>query len=315
MLISLFSLVDYLLRGRQLVKCVYLPWLIYGHKVFWNLFIKRFFRILRALPTDGTFDQLAPLDRLASIPHGDRFSFDLSAATDRLPLALQKQILTIAVSYEFAEAWGTVLTGRSYHLFYKKQNYDLTYSVGQPMGALSSWGMLALTHHVIVQIAASRSGRSELFLDYALLGDDICIADKAVADHYLAIMRDLGVEINLSKSLVSSSNVLEFAKRWRIGETDVSPTSPALVTRLLNNVNYLPVLIQDLINRGVNTIGTPDFLKSPQNPLKKIKKTVMFSLIPFFDSDFVKCLLPLWENKSFSQEEVFYLYTLTDRVF
>lgn len=73
--------------------------------------------------------------------------------------------------------------------------------------------MLALTHHVIVQIAASRSGRSELFLDYALLGDDICIADKAVADHYLAIMRDLGVEINLSKSLVSSSNVLEFAKR------------------------------------------------------------------------------------------------------
>lgn len=70
-----------------------------------------------------------------------------------------------------------------------------------------------------------------------------------------------------------------------------------------------------MINRGVNTIGTPDFLKSPQNPLKKIKKTVMFSLIPFFDSDFVKCLLPLWENKSFSQEEVFYLYTLTDRVF
>lgn len=65
---------------------------------------KEIFRILRALPTDGTFNQLAPLDRLASIPHGDRFSFDLSAATDRLPLALQKQILTIAVSYEFAEA-------------------------------------------------------------------------------------------------------------------------------------------------------------------------------------------------------------------
>jgi len=62
------------------------------------------FRILKALPTDGTFNQLAPLDRLNSVPHGDRFSFDLSAATDRLPLALQKQILTIAVGYEFAEA-------------------------------------------------------------------------------------------------------------------------------------------------------------------------------------------------------------------
>jgi len=32
------------------------------------------------------------------------------------------------------------------------------YSVGQPMGAYSSFPMLALTHHVIVQIAAGRAG-------------------------------------------------------------------------------------------------------------------------------------------------------------
>lgn len=28
---------------------------------------------------------------------------------------------------------------------------SVRYSVGQPMGALSSWAMLALTHHFIVQ--------------------------------------------------------------------------------------------------------------------------------------------------------------------
>jgi hypothetical protein len=27
------------------------------------------------------------------------------------------------------------------------------YAVGQPMGALSSWAMLAVTHHLIVQLA------------------------------------------------------------------------------------------------------------------------------------------------------------------
>jgi hypothetical protein len=32
------------------------------------------------------------------------------------------------------------------------------YEVGQPMGALSSWAMLALTHHFIVQFAARRCG-------------------------------------------------------------------------------------------------------------------------------------------------------------
>lgn len=32
------------------------------------------------------------------------------------------------------------------------------YSVGQPMGALSSWAMLAMVHHAIVQFSAFRAG-------------------------------------------------------------------------------------------------------------------------------------------------------------
>lgn len=55
------------------------------------------------------------------------------------------------------------------------------------MGALSSWAMLALTHHVIVQIASMRVGKPS-FTNYALLGDDIVIADKAVAMSYHEIM-------------------------------------------------------------------------------------------------------------------------------
>jgi hypothetical protein len=76
------------------------------------------------------------------------------------------------------------------------------YAVGQPMGAYSSFPMLALTHHVIVQIAARRAGKLGWFTNYALLGDDVVIADPMVAPQYLLLMRDiLGVEINLSKSL------------------------------------------------------------------------------------------------------------------
>jgi hypothetical protein len=73
--------------------------------------------------------------------------------------------------------------------------------------------MLAVTHHVIVQIAAMKAGFKGLFSDYALLGDDICIADQSVAEQYLILMASLGVEINLSKSLVSQTGVTEFAKR------------------------------------------------------------------------------------------------------
>lgn len=41
-------------------------------------------RVLACLPTDGTFDQLRPLDRLKG--KIDVYSFDLKSATDRWPL-------------------------------------------------------------------------------------------------------------------------------------------------------------------------------------------------------------------------------------
>lgn len=56
------------------------------------------FSLLRRLPTDGTFDQEAPIKRLISLvgSSGQKFhSFDLSAATDRIPVDVQADILNI----------------------------------------------------------------------------------------------------------------------------------------------------------------------------------------------------------------------------
>lgn len=54
------------------------------------------FRVLRTLPTDGTFNQTAPLLRLCEINRINQslFSYDLSAATDRLPIDIQHDILS-----------------------------------------------------------------------------------------------------------------------------------------------------------------------------------------------------------------------------
>lgn len=119
------------------------------------------------------------------------------------------------------------------------------------MGAYSSFPMLALTHHVIVQVAAGRAGYSGWFDNYALLGDDIVIADQKVGIHYLYIMRDhLGVDINLSKSLESDINVCEFAKRLRKGDIDLSPISPKVLLLAIRNIFYLPDLIIDMVGKG-----------------------------------------------------------------
>jgi len=192
------------------------------------------FDILRGIPQDGTFDQLAPIKLLQSKGHRRFWSLDLSSATDRLPILIQGTLLSRLITAHGANLWMSLMVGRAYALPRRalKGGHEgdifIRYAVGQPMGALTSWAMLAITHHAIVQMAAALSGRvagDNWFQDYALLGDDIVIADRLVADTYLKIMAGLGVGIQLSKSVHDSSGrgVLEFAKRVYYGGNSVGP--------------------------------------------------------------------------------------------
>jgi hypothetical protein len=220
------------------------------------------FRFLRSLSTDATFDQSKVLrgfvDRLKSENIRKVYSFDLTAATDRIPVSAQVAILNAIENYGvLGEYWRDILVGRWYSLNYpswdpmaiscKRLGVDpenpyvkvdtiwwrgekvsivraVAYATGQPMGALSSWGMLALTHHIMVQIAAQRVGK-ELFDLYLVLGDDLVIADKKVAASYLKLAKEWDVGINISKSVISTNGSLEFAKRFFYKYQDVSGLS------------------------------------------------------------------------------------------
>jgi hypothetical protein len=70
---------------------------------------------------------------------------------------------------------------------------------------------MALTHHLIVKVAALRAGHPD-FKDYALLGDDIVTANTAVAEQYRKLTNDLDMPISEEKS-VESEELYEFAKR------------------------------------------------------------------------------------------------------
>jgi len=81
--------------------------------------------------------------------------------------------------------------------------------------------MLALTHHFIVQYAAFKVfRRNQWFTDYVILGDDLLVLDPKVAKMYLKVMADLGVEVGLAKSLVSTIGYGEFAKKF-FNSTDI----------------------------------------------------------------------------------------------
>jgi len=97
--------------------------------------------------------------------------------------------------------------------------------------------MLAITHHVIVKLAALRVG-IQGFSDYCVLGDDIVIINDSVAAEYYDLMKLLGVSINLSKS-VQSKDFAEFAKVWVGPNVQITPIGPGLTLRLVRDKKYI----------------------------------------------------------------------------
>jgi len=62
---------------------------------------------------------------------------------------------------------------------------------GQPLGYLASWPLFTLSH----RWCADKIYPGKRFYKYAILGDEICIADSKVAEVYLSTLKDLGVTI------------------------------------------------------------------------------------------------------------------------
>lgn len=188
------------------------------------------FKILSRIKEDATFDQGRGVGHVLDLirsGHNHVFSFDLSAATDRLPIGFQRKLLNMFHS-ELGDHWSNLLVNRDYSVKCTSHAPKgvVRYATGQPMGAYSSWAMLALSHHLLVQFAAYKAGWRTWFNLYMVLGDDIIILDGSVASEYLRVLRELGVGISMFKSVISREGAGEFAKRFFIKNgIDVSPIS------------------------------------------------------------------------------------------
>jgi hypothetical protein len=147
------------------------------------------------------------------------FCFDLTAATDRFPLVLQKEFLGELIGKERASAWEAVMVSTK---FKTPEGKSVSYNTGQPMGAYSSWTIFTLCHHLIVQKCAEECNIALPFTKYYLLGDDIVIQDSTVASSYVRKLEDLGVDISEQKT-IKSKIFMEFAKRHWYKGIEVTP--------------------------------------------------------------------------------------------
>lgn len=176
---------------------------------------KYLFEALKKIPQDFTFDQTG---FKRSLLNSEVFySIDLTAFTDRFPIQVNKDLLEARIGPERAEAWFQIMT-QSFSI----QDSEIRYSVGNPMGAYSSWNSTTLAHHFVVWKACQNKGVNWKTLPYAMLGDDLVIGHRLVALEYCRLIRTLGVNWSKEKTHVSPY-FYEFAKRFHWCGHDISP--------------------------------------------------------------------------------------------
>lgn len=72
----------------------------------------------------------------------------------------------------------------------------------------------------------SQCTRELSFTKYAILGDDIVIADRLIAVQYRKLIEQLGLSISLNKTLLSESGTCEFAKPFILRSGEKGGNSP-----------------------------------------------------------------------------------------
>jgi len=208
---------------------------------YWTNFVLKplhdwMFDVLRLLPQDATFDQEGKVREFGRRGYTDVYSYDLKSATDLIPLALYRALFRQVIPEAILDKWFDLLTKREFLVpkstlkAFPNHCPRIRYQTGQPMGALTSWASMALVHHALVLYAAVSSGiytpRDVLtFIDYMVLGDDVVIANKAVAEAYARLMSELHVPLSMHKSHISDLGMFNFANQTFVQSMNVSPVS------------------------------------------------------------------------------------------
>jgi hypothetical protein len=104
------------------------------------------------------------------------------------------------------------------------------------MGELSSWPVMAISHHFLVRWSYAAFGyKQPQKASYCVLGDDLTLRSHGVAKIYMHIISCLGMEYSVDKTYIGFG-VAEFAKSLFCQGEDLTPFPVALLLFRYNTV-------------------------------------------------------------------------------
>jgi hypothetical protein len=214
---------------------------------------KAMYSVLRDMSQDGTFRQTQLFDNLCDL--SKEFTIkatDLSAATDLFPLEIQRDVLMF-FDEEIGKNWFSLFR----LLKFDHMETYIKYETGGPMGIYSNWAMFAITHHALVLYCFSKTNNWPLKGRYGIIGDDIAIANEAVAKDYEHYLQLLKVKINKTKSWLPQPNPLtsfEFAKRYAVGGVEMTALPPGLIKSGHDSYWNIPEVVSFLVKHNYSEI-------------------------------------------------------------
>lgn len=221
--------------------------------------------IVKRLPKDCTFDQDRFDDRISSRVSSPSLyvgSVDLSQATDNLPLEWGEFIVEsilkhVQVPKLYLQSWACfkeAARGRYYN-----GGIPTKWTVGQPLGTLPSFDLLALTHNCVLEALAF--SQRLLHSPYTILGDDLLVMNKKLRFRYIKEMQERGIPLSLHKSY--QGNLVEFA-----GKIFIRNQIPAYRT------DQLAITWNSLFDWQRSTGITIGWDKLPLNLKKRCEQTI-----------------------------------------
>jgi hypothetical protein len=225
-------------------------------------------RALEKINQDCTLDQ-NKYNKLLKDVKGKFYSVDLTAATDRFPIQIIKELLKLRLGADFVNAWEDVMVGYPFDF----QKDKLIYSTGSPMGAYTSFNSFAFTHHFLVYHCCKECNVSWKTLPYALLGDDIVIGNEEVAEVYMKVLKSIHVEFSPAKTH-KSERFFEFAKRVHYKGIEVSPFPISALRQASKSSDTLVLVLREIRERGWEIISISSSVQKYFSIVKKFRSKV-----------------------------------------
>jgi len=226
------------------------------------------FTVLRRIPQDVTFDQGSFVEKVLAWESIEYFSFDLKDATDRFPVDFIGRVLEGAFTQEWVRHWLRLMVGFPF----STEHGEVSYRVGNPMGAYSSWASFAVAHHFVMYDSCRELRTPWRTSKYVVLGDDVLVGDAALAWAYRSRLESLGVEVSVEKTLISQRG-FEFAKRYFLDGREVTPFP---VSAVVDTWRMIPLLVSALYGERRRSLvpqsGIPGAVRSLYDRLHQSSK-------------------------------------------